>query len=88
MIEDIVDVLNKEWFRPSRIVQDRAAYEIVRLRNSLSSINELHHISQTESSYGEPLCEACGYIWPCPTNLLIPPLTVQEALDILGPIHK
>jgi len=33
-------------------------------------------------------CNECDCEWPCPTRLLIHPMTLDEAIDTLGTVHK
>jgi len=57
-----------------------AADEIERLRAVLDAIDALHR--------GLYYCCECDYEWPCPTHLLIHPMTLDEAINTLGTVHK
>jgi hypothetical protein len=64
---------------------DEAADEIVRLRAVLDAI-DAHHTSFTED--GGEFCHVCVGAWPCRTHLLIHPMTLDDAIDTLGTVHK
>jgi hypothetical protein len=67
-------------------LHNQAAEEIVRLRAVLDAIDALHQPCNDGS--GIMVCKACDLRAPCRTHLLIHPMTLDEAIWILGDVHK
>ena len=63
---------------------ERLRAEVERLRAVLDAIDALHQQSATEPD----LCCECDYQWPCDTARLLHPMTLDEAIDTLGTVHK
>jgi hypothetical protein len=70
---------------PDPDTSHEAADEIVRLRAVLDAIASLH----TPRHRLDPTwCHPCDDEWPCATYLLIHPMTLDEAINTLGTVHK
>jgi hypothetical protein len=54
------------------------------MRAVLAAINALHQQHATHPS----ICCECDYEWPCDTHLLLHPMTLDEAINTLGTVHK
>jgi len=79
--DDIVTRLRRAAIgMPQDDMNQAAADEIERLRAVLDAIDALHR--------GMYHCNECDFEWPCPTHLLIHPMTLDEAIDTLGTVHK
>ena len=65
-----------------------AADEIERLRAVLDAIDALHQPYPLGDGRTSEDCDECGDRWPCPTYLLIHAMTLDEAIDVLGTVHK
>jgi hypothetical protein len=63
-----------------------ATDEIVRLRAVLDAIDALHQ--PLTDDFNDYWCRGCVYAWPCPTHPLIHPTTLDEAIWVLGAVHK
>ena len=63
---------------------------VTRLRAVLNAIDALHHPITDHDDGFMPItvCRCCVGYWPCPTHLLIHPMTLDEAIDTLGTVHK
>jgi len=72
-----------------RALHYEAAEEIERLRAALDAIDALHQPNWHDNSNRQPMwCETCGLDWPCQTARLLHPMTLEEAIDTLGTVHK
>jgi hypothetical protein len=70
-------------------LMDEAADEIERLRAEVDAIDALHQPNWHDNSNRQPMwCETCGLDWPCQTARLLHPMTLDEAIDTLGTVHK
>jgi len=79
------DVYTEFW---QQKLMDEAADEIERLRAVLDAIDALHQPYPLGDGRTSEDCDECGDRWPCPTYLLIHPMTLDEAIDTLGTVHK
>jgi hypothetical protein len=61
---------------------------VTRLRAVLDAIDALHQPYSLGDGRTSEDCDECGDRWPCPTHLLIHPMTLDEAIDTLGTVHK
>jgi len=91
--DDIVTRLRKPgWIAVggSRAIDlgDEAADEIERLRAVLDAIDALHQPYPLGDGRTSEDCDECGDRWPCPTARLLHPMTLDEAIDTLGTVHK
>ena len=73
-----------------RALHYEAADEIERLRAVLDAIDALHSRMEFDDISQEWYCAECNEyaVWPCPTHLLLHPMTLDEAIDTLGTVHK
>jgi len=62
--------------------------EIERLRAVLNAIDALHQPYPLGDGRTSEDCDECGDRWPCPTARLLHPMTLDEAIDTLGTVHK
>jgi hypothetical protein len=68
-------------------IGQEAATKIQMLQDTLDAIDALHQPFD-ETGWKHQFCEECDIEWPCPTARLLHPMTLKEAIDILGTIHK
>lgn len=58
-------------------------------RAVLHDIDALHQPNWHDNSGRKPSwCHECESSWPCDTHLLIHPMTLDEAIWVLGAVHK
>ena len=58
------------------------------LRAVLDAIAALHQPYSLGDGRTSEDCDECGDRWPCPTARLLHPMTLDEAIDTLGTVHK
>lgn len=87
---DIVVLLQDDALHNScpsqRLLSHYAAEEIVRLRAVIDAIDAIHQPCNDGS--GIMVCKACDLRAPCNTHSFIHPMTLDEAIWILGDVHK
>jgi hypothetical protein len=71
-----------------RVLHYEAADEIERLRAVLDAIDALHQPVPCDLFVIDWECDHCHFEHPCPTARLIHPMTLDEAIDTLGTVHK
>ena len=90
MADDIVDFLQCIYDEDAcgQCTFCLAKAEIERLRAVLDAIDALHQPYSLGDGRTSEDCDECGDRWPCPTHLLIYPMTLDEAINTLGTVHK
>jgi hypothetical protein len=63
---------------------------VTRLRAVLDAIDALHSRKEFDDISQQWYCAECNEyaVWPCATRLLLHPMTLDEAIDTLGTVHK
>jgi len=62
--------------------------DLLRTEAVADAIDALHQPYPLGDGRTSEDCDECGDRWPCPTHLLIHPMTLDEAIDTLGTVHK